>query len=681
MTPPLVELSLIIISAPTLSSHARWETSARSNQNNAKILWDKIKSTFTGQTEDRKIDTGNEFKNLQINSNELANGYIARARGIAAKCHSLGLDVSLRELVYYTVPGLKGKFVKVRDILKTQRDKFIDEVLEILREEETSFNSPSSTRAEGTSTDVFYSRKYKNSGMRLCYVCRRPNHVAKGCFYRNQKESTTSSQRRKVDRNNDSKERNTANPVFTASPNEESLCENIWILDSGASCHMAKDRIWFEKIIPERKDIYLAGKDSKIIYEGFGIVKAKTFTVDIKHISGKDNVVADAISRIESICTYPLAYEDIARSQQDDEELDLLLKQPTSLTLQKLQVPNTDVMLYCDISTKVIRPYIPKTHRYQVFHNLHDLAHPGVRKSKIVRHVHSPLAEFKVPNQRFVHINIDIIGPFPSSQGFTYCLTAIDRFSRWPEAMPIADIRAETVAQALYIGWISRFGVPQRISTDRGSQFTSDVFHSLAKTFGIRLSHIATYHPQANGAIERWHRTLKAAIMRHTSVHWVSTLPAVLLGLRTVFKEDLQCSLAEMVSLRATPTSNHSAKPTFIYRDLSVYSHVFLRVDAVQSSLSQPYTGPYKVLSRTNKNFSILNDNKKVTVTIDRLKPSHLLLDNVNSSESKHVSPGVDTSSPTPSAKEQLSLPEKSPILTRTGRRVHFPAKYQDFVS
>ncbi|GBM30907.1 Transposon Ty3-I Gag-Pol polyprotein [Araneus ventricosus] len=123
--------------------------------------------------------------------------------------------------------------------------------------------------------------------------------------------------------------------------------------------------------------------------------------------------------------------------------------------------------------------------------------------------------------------------------------------------------------------------------------------------------------------------------MCHTSVHWVSALPAVLLGLRTVFKEDLLCSPAEMVygenlclpsqffvqqqpqaadngfikklkthiqQLRATPTSNHSAKPTFVYRDLSVCSHVFLRVDAVQPSLSQPYTGPYKVLSRTNKN-------------------------------------------------------------------------------
>ncbi|GBN39992.1 hypothetical protein AVEN_84767-1 [Araneus ventricosus] len=159
--------------------------------------------------------------------------------------------------------------------------------------------------------------------------------------------------------------------------------------------------------------------------------------------------------------------------------------------------------------------------------------------------------------------------------------------------------------------------------------------------------------------------------MCHTSVHWMSALPAVLLGLRTVFKENLQCSPAQMVY----------GENLCLPRDLSVCSHVFLRVDA----LSQPYTGPYKVLSRANKNFIILKDNKKVTVTIDRLKPAHLLLDNVNSSESKLDSPGVGTLSPTPSAKKPeksaMPLPKKSPIHTRTGRRVHFPVKYLDFVS
>ncbi|KAF8791293.1 hypothetical protein HNY73_006181 [Argiope bruennichi] len=51
-------------------------------EENAKILWDKIKSTFTGQAEDRKIDAGNELKNLQMKKNESANDYVARARGL-----------------------------------------------------------------------------------------------------------------------------------------------------------------------------------------------------------------------------------------------------------------------------------------------------------------------------------------------------------------------------------------------------------------------------------------------------------------------------------------------------------------------------------------------------------------------------------------------------------------------
>ncbi|CAL1269537.1 unnamed protein product [Larinioides sclopetarius] len=109
--------------------------------------------------------------------------------------------------------------------------------------------------------------------MRLCYICRKPNHVGKDCFYRNQKHTGPSKEKKN---HNTNKGRYTSNPVFTASSNEESVCENIWILDSGASCHMVKTRVWFEKIIPEKKDIYLAGKDSKIICEGYGTVKAKT---------------------------------------------------------------------------------------------------------------------------------------------------------------------------------------------------------------------------------------------------------------------------------------------------------------------------------------------------------------------------------------------------------------------
>ncbi|GFX66027.1 retrovirus-related Pol polyprotein from transposon TNT 1-94 [Trichonephila clavipes] len=72
-------------------------------EDNAKVLWDKIRATFIGRSEDRKIDAGNELKNIAMKNGEDVGDYIARARVISTKCHSLGLDVSPRELVYHTV--------------------------------------------------------------------------------------------------------------------------------------------------------------------------------------------------------------------------------------------------------------------------------------------------------------------------------------------------------------------------------------------------------------------------------------------------------------------------------------------------------------------------------------------------------------------------------------------------
>ncbi|GFV41422.1 retrovirus-related Pol polyprotein from transposon TNT 1-94 [Trichonephila clavipes] len=189
-------------------------------EHNAKVLWDKIRATFSSQGEDRRIDAGNELKNIRMKNGETVEDYIARARGISIKCHSLGLDMSPRELVYQTVRGLNGKFSKVRDTLKTQRGKSMEEVLQILREEETTFNLPIKIRMDRIKAEAFYSRRKSEKQTRLCYIFRKSNHLAKDCFYRN-KNSPSTSQRNNSSRNGH---------VFTASRREEKLCDNTWIV-------------------------------------------------------------------------------------------------------------------------------------------------------------------------------------------------------------------------------------------------------------------------------------------------------------------------------------------------------------------------------------------------------------------------------------------------------------------
>jgi len=82
------------------------------------------------------------------------------------------------------------------------------------------------------------------------------------------------------------------------------------------------------------------------------------------------------------------------------------------------------------------------------------------------------------PTKRFEHIHTDIVGPLPISNGYRYCLMVVDRFSRWPEALPVENITAETMhrAQHLFRDWMTRYGVPVRITTDQGRQFEAELF-------------------------------------------------------------------------------------------------------------------------------------------------------------------------------------------------------------
>nr|AAW25023.1 unknown [Schistosoma japonicum] len=102
--------------------------------------------------------------------------------------------------------------------------------------------------------------------------------------------------------------------------------------------------------------------------------------------------------------------------------------------------------------------------------------------------------------------------------------------------------------------WVTVFGTPITITTDRGAQFESELFNSLAKLLGSNRTRCTAYYPQANGMVERFRRQLNAALISHSDPSQLTKfLILVMLGIQTTVKTDSLCSTELVFGITLRP--------------------------------------------------------------------------------------------------------------------------------
>ena len=228
---------------------------------------------------------------------------------------------------------------------------------------------------------------------------------------------------------------------------------------------------------------------------------------------------------------------------------------------------------------------VPKSYRHEILSIAHESpmsGHLGINKTyhKIINHFYWPGLKSDVskycktchtcqmvgkPNQTipkaqlqpipafaepFSRILIDCVGPLPRTRsGNEYLLTIMCTSTRFPKAIPLRNIKTKSIVKAL-IKFFTFVDLPKSVQSDQGSNFMSGIFQQVMYELGIKQYRSSAYHPESQGALERFHQTLKNMIRSYcfdTDKDWDEGIHLLLFAVRECVRESLGFSPFELV--------------------------------------------------------------------------------------------------------------------------------------
>jgi hypothetical protein len=346
------------------------------------------------------------------------------------------------------------------------------------------------------------------------------------------------------------------------------------------------------------------------------------YNFEVRHRSGKSNIVADFLSRpfplVAAVSSsLPISFEDILKFLRDDVPPAINDSRFRRMVRRFIVL---DGLLYRRNKTVPLRVLCSLSELHQVLTILHDqLGHFAfntvwlwVRQRYWRPHLYAEVRHFVASCsscQRyqlsrpaysfngqsaisgFGHWYLDVLGPFPTSTSGMVCIfTAIEALTAFPIATAF-PAQTGPCARAFLLDIISLFGVPSSVSTDGGPCFISSPFRSLFTQFDIPDSLSLPYQPEWHGMIERLNSTIRYAITKTCSSdfsNWPSVLPQILLGIRS--RPSARTGYSPAYLLFGFQPRLPFDHPSFVGLSVSTRTLELTPLPAIRHSLCRPAT-------------------------------------------------------------------------------------------
>ena len=202
----------------------------------------------------------------------------------------------------------------------------------------------------------------------------------------------------------------------------------------------------------------------------------------------------------------------------------------------------------------------------------------------------APLCPIPAVGEPFERVIIDCVGPLPRTKsGNQYLLTIMCAATRFPEAVPLRKITATSVVKAL-TKFFATWGFAKVVQTDQGTNFLSRVFKQVMKILSIEHIVSSAYHPESQGALERWHQTLKSMLRKYcleVSRSWDEGIPFVLFAARDAVQESLGFSPNELIFGHTVRGPLKVLKDKFMAVDASPEGNVLEFVNKLRGRLNK----------------------------------------------------------------------------------------------